>query len=161
MNDIGKDHPELLLERMAAWKHGASAERKWLINHALRTLVKKGDARALAILGFDEAQVTLNALKLAPTVLQFGGELSFSFQLRSTAEKTQNLMVDFVMHFVKANGATAPKVFKLKKLRLAADETVTIEKRMAIRPISTRRYYPGRQRLEVQVNGRILGGARF
>ncbi len=161
LNDISKDHPELMLERMAAWKSGASAERRWLINHALRSLVKKGDARALAILGYGEAQVTLNALKLAPAVLQFGSELTFSFQLRSTDEKTQNLLVDFVMHFVKANGSTAPKVFKLKRLRLDAGESATIEKRMAIRPISTRRYYPGRQRLEIQVNGRILGGADF
>ena len=73
----------------------------------------------------------------------------------------QNLMIDFVMHFRKANGKTAPKVFKLKTARLAAGETLSIKKKMAIRPISTRRYYPGRQRLEIQVNGRVLGGADF
>ena len=32
------------------------------------------------------------------------------------------LMIDFVMQFLKANGKRAPKVFKLKKLRLPAGD---------------------------------------
>ena len=77
LNDIGKDHPELLLARMDAWTKGASKERLWLINHALRSLVKKGDQRALAILGYGPAAVELRELTLEPAVLQFGNELSF------------------------------------------------------------------------------------
>lgn len=161
LNDIGKDHPELLLERMEAWSLDAGEERLWLINHALRSLVKGGDRRALAILGYGPAAVELERLALNPTALDFGEELTFSFALRNVGDEAQNLMVDFVMHFLKANGKTAPKVFKLKKFRLAAGERAHIEKRFAIRPISTRRYYPGRQRLEIQVNGAVLGGADF
>ena len=161
LNDISKDHPQRVLERMAAWNKGASAERLWLISHALRTLVKRGDTQALAILGYGEANVELRGLELEPLALQFGNALEFTFELlnRDTAE--QNLMIDFVMRFRKANGTTAPKVFKLKKTRLAAGEAVTISKKLAIKPISTRKYYPGRQRLEIQVNGRVLGGTDF
>ena len=161
LNDISKDHPEIVLARMATWKRGASVERLWLINHALRTLVKRGEARALAILGYGDAPVELSDLSLSPAVLEFGNELEFTFQLRNMGDEAQNLMVDYLMHFVKANGSTAPKVFKLKKIRLPAGESVAISKRMTIRPISTRKYYPGRQRLEIQVNGRIAGGADF
>lgn len=161
LNDIGKDHPDLLLARMEAWSQGAGKERLWLINHALRTLVKRGDRRALAILGYGEAEVELRDLELTPARLRLGGNLTFSFALRSTADAAQNLMIDYVMRFRKANGKTAPKVFKLKKLSLARGDTAFIEKKMAIRPISTRRYYAGTQRLEIQVNGQILGGADF
>lgn len=161
LNDISKDHPALVVERMTAWKVGATDERMWLIKHALRTLVKRGDARALAVLDFDAAQVELRALELAPLILQFGEELTFSFELQSTSDSAQKLMVDFVLHFVKANGSTAPKVFKLKQTRLAAGATIRLQKKLAIRLISTRRYYPGRQRLEIQVNGRVLGGVAF
>ena len=161
LNDISKDHPELVLERTAAWKQGASAERRWLIHHALRTLVKRGDERALEILGFGRPQVALSRLELSPSALQYGDALAFSFALENTADEAQNLMIDYVMHFLKANGKTAPKVFKLKQMTLPAGESTSISKRMAIRPISTRRYYAGRQRLEIQVNGRILGGADF
>ena len=103
----------------------------------------------------------MRGLELAPALLQFGNELEFKFELHSRGQAEQNLMVDFVMHFRKANGMTAPKVFKLKKTRLAAGEAVSIRKKLGIRPISTRKYYPGRQRLEIQVNGRVLGGAAF
>ena len=160
-NDISKDHPQLVLERMTAWSEGASKERKWLINHALRTLVKRGDRSALALLGYAPAEVELCDLTLMPAVLPFGKTLEFSFVLRNCGGATQKLMVDFVMHFVKANGSTAPKVFKLKKLSLPAGEEIRIQKKMAIRPISTRKYYAGRQRLEIQVNGVCLGGADF
>lgn len=161
LNDISKDHPQLVLERMTAWNEGASKERQWLINHALRTLVKRGDKPALALLGYAPADVELSDLTLVPAVLQFGKQIEFSFALRNCGGAAQKLLVDFVMHFVKANGSTAPKVFKLKKLILPAGETIRIQKKMAIRPISTRRYYPGRQRLEIQVNGVCLGGADF
>ncbi len=161
LNDIGKDHPTLLLSRMEAWAADAGEERKWLISHALRTLVKRGDAKVLSILGYGPAAVELRDLRLAPAALQFGNELEFSFALRNDGDEAQNLMIDFVLHFVKANGKTAPKVFKLTKTRLAAGESASFSKRLAIRPISTRRYYPGRQRLEIQVNGRVLGGADF
>jgi len=161
LNDIGKDHPEQLLARMEAWAIGAGDERHWLINHALRTLVKRGDQRALAILGYGSPAVDLSNLKLEPSILPFGDELNFGFTLRNIGDEPQNLMIDFVMHFLKANGSRAPKVFKLKKMRLPGGETATVGKRFAVRPISTRKYYPGRQRLEIQVNGRVLGGADF
>ena len=147
---------------MEAWSIGASDERLWLINHALRTLVKRGDQRALAILGYGPAAVELAAiLRLEPAVLQFGNEIEFSFSLRNDRDEAQNLMIDFVRTFVKANGKTAPKVFKLKKMRLPAARPLPSASDFAIRPISTRKYYPGRQRLEIQVNGRVLGGADF
>ena len=161
LNDISKDHPERVLERMAAWNEGASPERSWLIRHALRTLVKRGDQRALALLGFGGANVELGGLMLTPAILQFGSELEFSFELLNLDNEERNLMIDFVAHFRKASGKTAPKVFKLKQARLAAGESLSLKKKLAIRPISTRRYYPGRQRLEIQVNGRVLGGADF
>lgn len=161
LNDISKDHPQTVLDTMRAWKAGASEERLWLINHALRTLIKKGDPQALGILGYGEPQVELLELKLTPGRLLFGGDLNFSFRLKSVGEEPQRLMIDFVMHFVKANGKTAPKVFKLKRANLPAGGALFVSKSHAIRPISTRRYYAGRHRLEIQVNGRIVGGADF
>ena len=91
------------------------------------------------------AAVQLRDLRLDPPVLRFGSEIEFSFELRNLGDEAQNLMIDFVMHFIKANGTTAPKVFKLKKMRLPAGESTFISKRFVIRPISTRKYYPGRQ----------------
>ncbi len=161
LNDISKDHPDIVLSRLGKWSRAATRERKWLINHALRTLVKKGDACALALLGYGAPQVSMSELQLEPRGLTFGNDLKFSFRLQNIGDKTQNLMIDFLMHFVKANGKTSAKVFKLKTATLAAGESMRIEKSHSIRPISTRKYYPGRQRLEIQVNGIVLGGCDF
>ena len=161
LNDISKDHPDIVLSRLEKWSRAATRERKWLINHALRTLVKKGDARALALLGYGAPQVSISELQLEPQEIAFGKDLRFSFRLQNIGDKTQNLMIDFLMHFVKANGKTSAKVFKLKTATLAAGESMRIEKSHSIRPISTRKYYPGRQRLEIQVNGIVLAGCDY
>jgi 3-methyladenine DNA glycosylase AlkC len=47
--DIAKDHPVFAFDRCERWLKGASAERRWLIRHALRHPAKKGVARALSI----------------------------------------------------------------------------------------------------------------
>lgn len=50
LGDIAKDHPDLAFALCERWLHeGASAERKWLIRHAVRHPAKKGNQRALAI----------------------------------------------------------------------------------------------------------------
>jgi len=160
LNDIGKDHPQLLVERMAIWRDDAPSGRLWLIRHALRSLLKQGDAGALAILGFAAPRVSLQALELAPE-LEFGQALRFAFSLQSNSDKPQRLMVDYVLQLRKANGKLAPTVFKLKQLELPAGGRVRLEKAHVIRPVSSRRYYAGGQRLEIQVNGQRLGGRDF
>lgn len=161
LNDITKDHPERVLDIVENWQKGASEGTTWLINHALRTLIKKGDSRALSLLGFGSADVSLDDFSVSPDTLIFGDNLAISFTLTSTSHKPQQLMVDYIMHFVKANGKTAPKVFKLKKVTLGTGETLTIKKSHSIRQISTRKYYAGQHRIEIQVNGQVVGQADF
>ena len=49
VGDIAKDHPELAFELCERWLKGASAERKWLIRHALRHPAKHGVKTALRL----------------------------------------------------------------------------------------------------------------
>jgi 3-methyladenine DNA glycosylase AlkC len=49
LGDIAKDHPELVFKLCAHWLRGASAERKWLLRHALRHPARKGDPTALRL----------------------------------------------------------------------------------------------------------------
>ena len=53
LNDIAKDHPELVVKKCAEWmKSGSNKELDQLIRHALRTLIKNGHPGALALLGY-------------------------------------------------------------------------------------------------------------
>jgi 3-methyladenine DNA glycosylase AlkC len=49
LGDIAKDHPELVFDLCRRWVKGASAERNWLIRHAVRHPAKKGFEAALEI----------------------------------------------------------------------------------------------------------------
>lgn len=42
VGDIAKDHPQLAFDICERWLEGASAERKWMIRHAVRHPAKKG-----------------------------------------------------------------------------------------------------------------------
>ncbi len=161
LNDISKDHPELVIKTLTRWHKEASEETLWLIRHALRTLIKQGHPDALRLLGYGEAQVALEKVQLTPSVLQFGESLTLTFTLQSTSDQTQNLMIDYLIHFVKANGKTRPKVFKWSKKTLEAGQTLTLRKKHTIKPITTRRYYAGTHRVQLQINGKIMGEAIF
>ena len=161
LNDVTKDNADLAVDVLARWAKGASKERQWIIRHALRSLVKQGHKGALEVLGYGPPKVNLACFYVTTPIVQFGSALEFSFALQSEGKQSQNLVVDYVIHFVKANGSTSPKVFKLSSRTLKAGERLTLERVHKIRPITTRKYYAGGHRVEVQVNGVVLGGGEF
>lgn len=88
-------------------------------------------------------------------------ELAFSLTLTNGGPEPLALAVDYVVHYRKANGTTAPKVFKLATATLAPGATVSWSRTRSFRPITTRRFHPGGHALEVQVNGRRYGRVPF
>ena len=161
LNDIAKDHPQLVVATCRRWWQDGSPERRWIVQRALRTLVKDGDPEALAVLGYGPPVVALTDFAIAPDPLHLGDALQLNFTLQNRADTAQNVVIDFVIHFMKANGQTSGKVFKLKTAVLAPNEAITIQKKHAIRPITTRTYYPGTHRAEIQVNGQRIGERSF
>jgi 3-methyladenine DNA glycosylase AlkC len=162
LNDISKDNPHLVIATLQRWRQDAGDERLWIIRHALRSLVKAGDPDALALLGFGEAAaVTLHAFTITPAIIRLGEVVTLSFTLQNESDEAHRLVIDYVVHLVKANGRSSPKVFKLTTRALAGGERLNIQRQHAVRPVTTRRYYPGEHRVEIQVNGRRLGQAAF
>lgn len=161
LNDIAKDHPALVVKTCARWWKDADADGRRMIKHALRTLVKRGDPKALAVLGFGPPRVLVERWTTTERVTLGGDPLELSLEVRSTATGPQRLLVDFVIHHQKANGTTSPKVFKWTERTLAPGETLTLHKRHAMRPITTRRYHAGEHFAEVLLNGETKGRARF
>ncbi len=161
LNDIAKDHPGVVADVAHRWMVNASPDRQRLIRHALRTLIKAGHSGALETLGYGAPAVTLLSFSVLTPEVVLGGALEFEFTLSSDTDVEQALMIDYVVHHMRANGKTTPKVFKWKTTTLAGGASTTATRRHVMRPITTRRYYPGTHRAELQVNGQILGGAEF
>jgi 3-methyladenine DNA glycosylase AlkC len=157
LNDLGKIHPKLLVETCGRWLKGASAERRALVEHALRSAIKRGEAGALRLLGFGKKPlVAIEQVRFEPKRVAIGGQVVVRFTVRSTARIAQDLLIDLAVHFVKANGAGSPKVFKLKRVDLPARARIELAKKVSLAVHTTRRPRPGRHVVEVLVNGAPL-----
>jgi 3-methyladenine DNA glycosylase AlkC len=162
LNDLGKVHPALLVETCAAWLEDASAGRRALVEHALRSAVKRGEAGALELLGFGgKPSVAIEDVRFEPRKVPIGGRVAVKFTLRSTARAAQDLLVDLRVHFVKANGKGSPKVFKLKRIELPARARVELASRVSLAVHTTRKPRPGRHEVDVLVNGEAIRAGSF
>jgi 3-methyladenine DNA glycosylase AlkC len=162
LNDIGKDNPAALVQTCRRWMRYATPERSWLVRHALRSAVKRGEPEALEILGFVPATgVRVREIHIAPPVASIGESVRFSVELANEGSTTQQLLVELRVHFVKANGKPSPKVFALKELGLPPSGSARLTKTISLAQHTTRTHYPGQHRVEVVVNGRTSGAGVF
>jgi len=154
LNDIGKDHPELLVETARRWIKNATEERRWLVNHALRSAVKRAESGALEVIGFGEAaKVSVGNVRITPQSPMIGGSVEIALEVTNTNPHRQRVLVDFRIHFMKANGKTSPKVFKLRTIDLAPRETVQMGKSVSLAEMTTRKHYAGTHKVDVVLNG--------
>jgi len=162
LNDLGKLRPELLARTCAAWLRGASPTRRALVEHALRSAVKRGEVEALRLLGYGKAPlVSVGDVRFEPPRVAIGGRVAMSFALRSRSRAPQDLLVDVAVHFVKARGNGAAKVFKLGRLTLPPRGAAAFRTSFSLAVHTTRVPRPGRHRVDVVVNGKALPAGSF
>ena len=164
LNDVSHSHPALATATAARWLAGPADPRtSRLVRHALRTLVKRGDPEALRLLGFtDASQVVVHGPQLAADVVPSGGELWFDATVENRGPEPATLAIDYVVHFRKADGSLAPKVFKKLATRtLGPGGSAAFTHRRSFAPVTTRVHYPGEHAIELQVNGVRHGRATF
>ncbi len=162
LNDISKDHPERAVDVAKRWRVGANVNRERLVRHALRSLVRRGHAGALAVLGYGpDSPASIRCVVCSPGTVEIGGKVQIEIEVENPSEGEAHALVDFRIHFVKANGSTRPKVFKGRELVLEPGGAATVRKTVSLAQHSTRKHYPGSHRVEVMVNGSIHPGGRF
>ena len=166
LNDIARDHPDLAVGVAGDWAKRAGRKPpetlRPTIRHALRGLIKQGHPGALGLLGFEAgAKLALQDFKLKSPSVAYGGALEFSATLVNRGKVPANLSIDYAIWHLRADGSLRPKVFKLMVREAAPGESIALAKRHAIRPITTRRYYAGKQAVDIRVNGQVLGRCDF
>jgi 3-methyladenine DNA glycosylase AlkC len=155
LNDIAKDHPNIVIKTCKQWKTVDSKEVDWVIKHATRTLVKNGCAEVFPLLGFSEnPDVAINEISLSSNAIKLGESISFDFTIKNQSNNLQKLVVDYAIYFVKNNGAQQAKVFKLKNIALKPNESMSLNKSFSFKPITTRKYYKGEHKIEILINGK-------
>jgi len=162
LNDIAKDNPDKVIALCRQWSNDASAERKWLIRHALRSLVKQGRQEVFPLLGFSEhISVIINAFELSNKTVHLGENLHIDLVLTSSSEQIQKLVLDYKIHHMKANGSSSSKVFKWKNITLQQDQQLSLNKGHPFRVITTRKYYAGEHAIELLINGKSVAQQKF
>ncbi len=161
LNDIAKDHPELVANIAESWLKDADKNRQKLVRHACRTLIKQGHQQTLQALGYKTPKITMSSLSILTPRVKFGSALQFAITVTSESQKSQQLMIDYAIHHCKANGKTSAKIFKWKDINLDSSKTIHANKNHAIKKITTRTYYAGTHQLEIFINGISFGIKNF
>jgi 3-methyladenine DNA glycosylase AlkC len=160
LNDISKDHPDLVLDICERWL-GHSAERDWIAKHACRTMLKAGNRRAMLLFGFgDPTHVRVEKLTLDTRVLSIGERLGFTFDVCVDSPEACQLRLELAVYYVKARGKHSRKVFQIREDTFAPG-CYSLARRHWFRDLSTRKHYPGEHRIAVIVNGVEAAQATF
>ncbi|MFT4978712.1 MAG: 3-methyladenine DNA glycosylase AlkC [Myxococcota bacterium] len=160
VNDVSRDDPRAALALARRWSDGAPARRQWIVRHGLRSLIKAGDADALALVGFEPPQVTVSDLSISADTIPIGASFVVSATIAARTGSAQALMVDVIFDMQRKRGRSR-KVFKAGQRTLAGGESWQWSHTLSLRPITTRRYYPGEHSVTLQINGRASGTIHF
>ena len=151
LNDISKTHPELIAKLARDW-YGKNKDTDWIVKHACRTLLKKGNRDVLAIFGFDDdTSIDVSDFSLTPSSLKIGEELTFSFVI--TVSEATKVRLEYGIDYVKANGKRNRKIFQISELPLKKNQRKPYTKKHSFEDLSTRRHYPGKHSITLIVNG--------
>jgi 3-methyladenine DNA glycosylase AlkC len=156
LNDISKKDKELVLKILKRWKESKKQndrEMNYIINHALRTLIKEGDPDTMKFLGLKEMVCELSDFRMDKKV-EMNSRLNFSFELKT--DSPGEIILDYVIWFINRNGS-GKKVFKLKRTIVEKGEALQVKKsHLLIENMTTRKLFRGAHRFELQLNGKVI-----
>jgi len=152
LNDISKDHPELVLDICERWA-GTLESTDWIVKRACRTLLKRGDPRAMLLFGFEDPKaLTVIDARMSRKSVTIGGDARLDFTVDVGTKKPAKVRLEYTVRYVKANGRTSGKVFQIREASLPPGRH-DFSTKLSFADLSTRKHYPGEHRISITVNG--------
>jgi 3-methyladenine DNA glycosylase AlkC len=159
LNDISKTHPALVADLAKNW-YGKNDLTDWVVKHACRTLLKKGNRDVLAIFGFHDADsVTADNFAIDTTSISIGGSFNFSFTIHT--KNATKVRLEYAIDFVKSNGKRNRKIFQISEISMQTNESKNYTKAHSFADLSTRKHYSGTHSITLIVNGAERGTLDF
>lgn len=163
LNDVSKIDPDIVVEVLRKWQESGRQEEKemtYLINHALRTSIKRGHRKSLSFIGYKEnPNITISNFKIDKSEITIGDALTFSFDIEGQGD--ESLMIDYKVIYPMANNKTSEKVFKLKKTQLKKGIPIHLKKKHPFKVMTTKKLYGGDYKLILQINGKLYDELPF
>lgn len=152
LNDIAKDNPETVLEIANLWK-GHSKETDGIIKHGCRTLLKQGHPEILSHYGLESTNIELSSFAIKTPVVKIGDYLQFQFYINNKNEEAKTIRLEYAVHYKKAKGHLAKKVFKISEKVYQPDQLIKVDRNQSFKIITTRVFHTGIHQLSIIING--------
>jgi len=155
LNDISKHHPQLVLDLGAKWK-GKTETTDWVLKHALRTLLKKGNTDAMKIFGFaPDENLAILEFSMQQQTITIGDATRMKIQVKNTGNEAK-FRFEYAISYLKNNGSHTDKVFHISEKLMTHNQEEFFDKKLDFKDLSTRRHYPGKHILSLKVNGVVV-----
>jgi len=169
LNDIAKDHPELVITLAQAWI-GKDAKTDWIIRHGCRTLIKQSSPQIMELFGYakhdsseeaEQSLVAFAALEVEPQSVAIGGEISLRYRVQLREGEPAKLRIEYGIAFVKSGGKTSLKRFLLSDREYAGGASASSARVHRFADLTTRKHYSGLHLVTLWVNGREVASAEL
>lgn len=160
MNDIAKDHPEVVISLAKRWQ-GTSKETDALIKHGCRTLLKQGHSEILKQYGLKSENIVVQDFRILSPEVKIGDSVEFAFSIVNQNPSSQTVRLEYGLYYQKSKGHLARKVFKISEKVYKPDVTTHINRKQSFRLITTRVFHPGEHQVAIIVNGEEKGKLSF
>jgi len=152
LNDIAKDHPDVVLAIAKKWK-GTSAATDAIVKHGSRTLLKQGHPEILKLYGLDATHIAHAGFEVLTPVVKLGDSVEFTFIIENKDDKPQTVRLEYGLYYMKAKGHLAKKVFKISEKTYQPGEKAAIVRKQSFRAITTRVFHLGEHKVSLIING--------
>jgi 3-methyladenine DNA glycosylase AlkC len=161
INDIAKDHPDIVLRIIKKWK-GNSKNTDWILRHGARTLLRKADPDIYQQFGLSGTHdCELSKFRLAKKSIPLGQTLELEFSLNNKAKVKQLFRVELGIYYMKSGGKTARKLFKITENTFEPSRTYSFQRSINFTDLTTRKHYAGKHGVSIVVNGNELQTKHF
>lgn len=152
LNDISKNQPEVVLDLCETWIN-ESKTTKWVCKHALRTLLKKGNQRAMQLFGFGSIEeLSIIHFELANEKIKIGAQSLLNIMVKNNGASAK-FRLEYAIGYLKKNGSHSEKVFQLRETELGENGQLEFDKKLDFKDLSTRKHYSGKHYICLKVNG--------
>ena len=160
LNDISKNHPDLVLKICKKWIN-ESKTTKWVVKHALRTLLKQGNKTAMQLFGFGSIQsIEIIKFEIANNTIEIGNSTLLNITITNTGA-TKKFRLEYGVSYLKKNGSHNEKVFQLKETEINKGEVLQFTKKIDFKDLTTRKHYKGKQFTTLKINGNNVQTTHF
>lgn len=161
LNDISKNNPDLVLKLLERWKKEKVSE--FIIKHALRTLLKNGNPKALFLIGIKnnkkEQNYIIKDFYLEKPQVNLNNYLNFGFDLENF-KSNNKIRIEYAVFFLKKNGSLSKKIFQISTKNFEKG-VFKLTKKHLFKNFTTRKHYFGEHFISLIVNGLEIDKIKF